>query len=238
MNYNYSRRTKVEEKKNIRKAYFFVILSFGLIVLFFFFGLPTIVKFAAFLTEIKSSSSPIGSSDTTPPQPPRFGTLPEYTKETKVEVSGNTEAGSIVKISANNKDEEVVANNEGRFNYTFILRDGENGISAKSVDQAGNESSDSEFYTIIFDKDPPDLQITKPSDGGQFYGSSEKQITIEGITEENTSVNINGRIVIVGSSGKFSLMTTLTDGENTFTAKAQDKAGNLTEVVFKVTYHP
>ena len=238
MPYQYSRRIRTEEKKNIRKARLFIFLTILLLALFFVFGIPSIAKFAAFLTEIRRTNTKIEVSDNTPPPPPRFEPLPEFTKEDKVEISGQTEAGAIVKLFVNNKEAEVIANNQGHFNYTFTLNDRENTLQAKSVDQAGNESSDSDKITVFLDKDAPTLTINKPEDGSQFYGANERQIVIEGISEEDAAVNINSRMVVVENDGSFSLYTTLSEGENSFSIKTRDKAGNETEKTLKVTFNP
>lgn len=238
MPYQYSRRIRIEEKKNIRKAVFFIFLTILLLALFFVFGIPSIAKFAAFLTEIRGTNTQIEVSDTTPPTPPRFDSLPGFTKDDKVEISGQTEAGAIVKLELNNKEDEVIANSDGHFNYTFTLHDGENTLQAKSVDQAGNESADSDKFTVILDKSAPELTISKPQDGSQFFGANERQIVIEGITEEDAIVNINNRMVVVENDGSFSLFTTLSEGENSFNIKSRDQAGNEIEKTLKVTFNP
>lgn len=238
MQYNYSRRIKVEEKKNIRKAYFLILLTIGVLILFFVYGIPLIAKFAAFLTELRGTSTKIELADTTPPPPPRFSPLDEFTNQDKVDISGQTEAGAVVKLSLNNKEDEVVTNNQGQFVYSFELTTGENTISAKAADQNGNESSNSQKITIFLDKEPPILTVNKPNDLDQFFGAKERQIVIEGQTEEYATVNINNRMVVVENDGSFSYFTSLSDGENTFTIKVHDRARNETEKNLKVIFNP
>ena len=48
----------------------------------------------------------------------------------------------------------------------------------------------------------------------------------------------HGRIVVVESDGSFAFTTTLSEGENQFTVKASDKAGNSTEAVLKLNFSP
>ena len=237
--YNYySRRNKTEEKKNLRKAFIFIFLSVTLIILFLVYGLPSVARFAAFLTDLRSSSSPVDVADTTPPTPPRLEPLPEFTKDKKIELKGKSEAGSEVILSINDKDEEILANSEGNFTYTFQLLDGENTLVVSSVDASGNESSKSETYRIVFDESPPELTLNKPNEGTEFFGPKERQIVLEGKTEGDASININGRLVVVDNDGSFTFATTLSQGENKFTIKAQDQAGNFTEKTITVTYEP
>jgi hypothetical protein len=234
----YSRLTKTEEKKNIRRAYFFGFLTIALIVVFIFLGLPAFAKFAGFLTDLRKSSEAPEVGDTTPPAPPRLEPLPEATNNLQVEIKGSTEPGATVVLTLNNKQQELLANKEGTFSYTFSLADGENTLSAIAFDSAGNESQKTKKYKITYDNDPPELAIVKPEDGSKFYGAKQRQIVIEGMTEEGASVNINERLVVVEADGSFSFATSLSEGENQFSIKASDKAGNTTEKSLTLHFTP
>ena len=59
-----------------------------------------------------------------------------------------------------------------------------------------------------------------------------------GEPEPNPLVFINGSQVVIDSEGKFESIQSLNDGDNTFTVKAQDAAGNYTEVARRVVYSP
>ena len=238
MVYRYSRKAKTEEKKNLRRAVIFGILTLALLAVFFFYGLPAIIKFAAFLTDLKKSSTPSEISDSTPPPPPRFEPFPSHTNDLEIELKGSTEPGVTVILFLNNKNEEVLVNSEGDFNYDFELNDGKNTISAKAIDQAGNESQKTDTQTVTYDNDSPEINITKPQNNSEFFGSKERQIVIEGVTEEDASVSINGRKVVVESDGTFAFAITLSEGENQFTIKAEDRAGNSDEQSLLVTYTP
>ena len=238
MTYKYSRKAKIEEKKNTKKAILFTILTIVLLVVFYFIGLPSFVKFAAFLTDLRSTTTPAETSDTTPPSLPRFDVLPKYTNQEEIKIKGKTEPGVNVKIFINGDEGIILSDSEGEFTYDYILREGENVLSALAYDNSGNESQETKTHIVIYDNQPPELSIDKPEDGREFYGSTERQVVIEGSTEEEASVNINGRIVIVDSNGKFTFATTLSEGENNFKIKAQDKAGNSTEESLLIKYTP
>lgn len=238
MSKRYSRKAEIEQKKNFKKAIFFSILTLGISAIFFFFGLPSIIKFAAFLTDIRSTTTPVETSDTTPPPPPRLDSFPLYTNEKEIKIKGETEPGVNVKILVNGDEEVVLSDGEGEFNLSIKLKGGENKLSALAYDDSGNESKETKTYTIVFDNNPPELDVEKPENGAEFYGSSERQIVIEGTTEKDASVNINGRLVIVDSDESFTFATTLSEGENNFTIKAQDRAGNTTEKSLTVKFHP
>jgi bacillopeptidase F len=233
---NYSRRSNTQQKKNIRKAFVFGLLTIGVLLIFLFFGLPTVARFAAFLTDLRSSSQPVEINDTTPPAPPRISEPAEYTSKTAIDIKGTTEPGANVIIYANGDEEEVLSNKGGEFTFEWELLDGENRIYAKAKDAAGNESQESEVHIVTYDNEAPDLTVSSPENGKTFYGSSERQITIEGLTEEGSSVTINDRLVVVNAQGEFTFATTLSDGENTFNIKATDRAGNTKETTLSVNY--
>lgn len=234
----YSRLARTEEKKNIKRAILFGTMTIGIIIAFIFFGLPIVARFAGFLTDLKKGGSPVEISDTTPPAPPILERPPEYTKDQQLNISGKTEPGATVTLFFNASEDEIIANKDGEFNYTFKLRKGENTISLKAKDSAGNESQESKIYEVVFDNESPDLEITSPEEGKEYYGSKERQITIEGLTEDGVSLTINDRIVAVEEDGAFTFLTTLEEGKNNFNIKSTDKAGNQTEMDFAVSFTP
>lgn len=238
MSKRYSRLTRTEERKNVRKAFIFTVLTIVSMLAVIVFGLPAMAKFAAFLTDIKKSGQPVETGDTTPPAPPRLGPLPEATNELKVEIRGSTEPGVTVVLFLNRKKEELLANKDGEFTHSFLLQDGENAISAQARDSAGNESQKTQSFKITFDDDPPELEIITPEDGSEYYGSKQRQVVIEGKTEEEATVIINERLVVVEQDGTFAFTTTLSEGENQFTIKALDKAGNVTEKSIALHFTP
>ncbi len=238
MRRRYSRRAQTEEKRNIKRAVRFGFLTLALIVIFIFLGLPAVAKFAGFLTDLRKSTVPVDINDTTPPAPPILSNPPEYTKKKTVEITGKTEAGATVTLFLNNSEEEILADNDGEFSYRFSLQKGENTASVKAKDNAGNESQESKVYKIVFDDQPPKLEIISPEDNREFYGSKERQISIEGTTEEGASLTVNERIVAVDSDGSFTFLTTLEEGDNNFTIKAEDQAGNSAEATLAVRFSP
>ena len=98
----YSRLAKTEKKKNIRKAILYIILTIVSLVLLIVFGIPSLAKMAAFLSDLRGSSQPIEKEDTTSPPPPRFEAPPKYTNREIVKIKGFGEPGSTIKIFANN----------------------------------------------------------------------------------------------------------------------------------------
>ncbi len=233
----YSRRKKIEETENKRKAFLFFFLTIICLILIFF-SVPIIARFSSFVSEFKKTTEETEVEDTTPPPPPRFDPIPKKTNEEKITIKGSTEPGVSVIISINDKELEVVSNSLGEFNLSFNLKKGENSIYAIAKDTAGNESKPSEKYIVVFDNEPPLIEIIKPTDGSTFFGPKQRQVFIQGKTETGVKLQINSRFVLVEQDGDFSFTTTLSEGENNFVIKAEDEAGNSTEKNLKLVYHP
>ncbi len=234
----YSRKEKIEEKKNIRKVIVFSILSVSLVAFLFVFGIQLVVRYTDFISSLSNSNTPFKKDDVTPPTQPRIELVSESTNRSKIDINGSSEPGSTVLIRKNNDEYEVLSNREGRFSLSVELNDGDNIIRAKSRDSAGNESILTEEIVIHFDNKEPELEIVKPGDNAEFYGQSQKQMTIEGRTESTARVSINEKVIIVDGNGHFHNQYSLSEGENTFKIKVQDEAGNATEREIKVIYNP
>lgn len=238
MRRRYSRKAKIETRRNIRRTVLYIISAILVIAILFFFGLNLLIKYAGFFMDIDSSDTPIEVEDTTPPPPPRLRSYEDVTNQEDIEIRGNTESGAKVRLLINNREEEVLANNEGQFSYTFELNKGKNQFSAIAIDSSGNESTESDTVSIVYDDQPPDLEIIKPSDGQDFYGAENRQINIEGQTEDDARVSINGKWAVVDNQGKFSYLVSLEDGENIFEIISTDKAGNQSEAELAVNFTP
>ena len=234
----YSRRYKVEEKRNTRRAIVFIILTVAFSILIIFYGIPTVAKFATFIADFRNQSVSTTFKDTTPPPPPRFNSPQTVTNNPKLELNGTSEAGAKVTIDFNSDKEEVLVDSDGKFTHEFTLQKGENTFWATAKDTDGNESGKSSVYNITLDTEPPDLELTSPADGSSFSGSRERQMVLKGKTEPNSKVQVNDRLAIVSSDGSFNFVTTLSEGENNFTVSAEDAAGNKTEKSLKVSFNP
>lgn len=239
MRRGYSRLNSVEEQKNLQKAVFFVILTALVVTGLFFIGIPTLGRFVAFVSDLGKSNKPITSTDKTPPPPPRFNIFPDFTNQKQVTLTGSAEPGSNVKLTFNGTEQDNIVDRDGSFSFSNLsLNDGRNSFSAVAIDPAGNTSQKTKEFNINFDNKPPDLTIDSPQDGTQFFGSNQRQITIQGTAEANAQVTVNDRIVAVDDNGKFQYTTTLNEGENKFTFKAADQAGNTTEKDLTLNFTP
>lgn len=235
---NYSRLKKIQNKRNIKNAFIFIFLSFAMLAFFIFIGIPLLIKYTSFISDIRKSSEPIEKNDDTPPPPPRIDTIPESTNELEIKIGGKSEPGATLKIFYNSDKKEVLANNEGYFSTDINLAEGNNTITFQAMDKSGNESQKTKSFNIVYDNEPPELTIKSPENNITLYGSNHRQLTIAGVSEKNTRVYINERIVVVDDEGIFSFTTSLTEGENSFNIVAEDEAGNKTEQSLTVNYIP
>lgn len=232
----YSRLASVEEKRNVKSAYWYGLLSVLAIIFLIFFGLPMIVKFAGFIGDISKSSKPVEINDTTPPAPPQFDDIPEFTNKETLNVTGKSESGATISIRANNETSEILANNDGVFNFVFNLKQGDNTIDAKAKDTSSNESTQTQTYKVVYDNTEPKLEITTPTDGASFFGSGQRQLSIKGNVSENVDLTINGRIIALKDDDTFTFTTTLSEGENKFEVKAVDPSGNETLTTLTINF--
>lgn len=234
----FSRRyINTEEKSNTRKAILFISLTIAALALLYFFGIPALGKLASFVSSMKGNNK-ISSTDTTPPPPPKFKPFTGYSNNPNITLYGNTEAGATVKLTLNGAESEVLSDNGGGFTFNITLESGTNTFAALAIDQAGNQSQKTEDYQITFDKDVPDLEIKSPNDGTSFYGSTQRQVTISGVTEPEANVTINDRIISVDDEGIFQYTTTLNEGSNSFNIKSSDQAGNTIEKSITLNFSP
>lgn len=226
----YSRLESTEEKRNFRNAITLVGLTILVIILLFVYGIPAVGKIASFVSGLRGSTTAITNNDKTPPAPPNLDILNDFTNQPVTGISGTAEPGATVRLTFNGADQETVVDKDGNFAFKGLtLKDGQNTFSALTQDNSGNKSQATETHTITFDNKPPDLTVTSPTDGTKFFGSTQRQVNIQGSTEASASVTINDRIVSLTNSGNFQYPVTLNAGDNKFAVKSVDQAGNFTE---------
>ncbi len=234
----YSRLSARERKRYTRQTVLFSFLTILLIIAIIVWGIPSLVKVAIFLGDLRSSSQPISGEDTIPPPPPVFQPILDATNSAQIRVEGFAEEGSTVIISVNNSEvAEVIVESDGEFLVNNLeLEGGENRISASAIDSSGNKSHPSSTHRVRYDANPPTLEITAPENRSTFYGQQERITQVRGSAEPGSQVLINDSFVILSQDGSFSHNITLETGENTITVIARDRAGNEIVEKIKVNY--
>lgn len=210
-----------------------------IVVVFFFWGVPILVRIAEFLNILRDESSSSSSGDVIPPFTPRVESIPTATNSANLPIKGSAEAGSTVEIFLNGElKKKLLVGQNARFSIEdFSLSEGENRVEVRSIDQAGNTSPLSAPSIVTFDKEVPTLEVLEPKSGAAFTGGN-RDIKITGTVEVGSTVTVNGFLAIVDSEGKFSYTYALSAGDNTLNILAKDAAGNSKEEKVQVTYSP
>jgi hypothetical protein len=149
------------------------------------------------------------------------GLIPSFGRATdrKVSIALNGGAAIVVPIDAN-----------GHFALPLALADGTNQVIVALV--TATETIASTSATVVLDKTPPPLTLTKPKDGDTIDGAN---VTVEGKAEPGATVLVNDRSAIVGQDGSFSETLTVPAGALPITVLARDRAGNETKTQLAVT---
>ncbi len=221
----------------MRMAFVFGISAVAIILILAFFGIPVVTKLAGYFMGLKSKPA-IVNEDKTPPGPPFIKPLTAATNNVKLRVEGTSEPDATVIVFVNDESEETTANTNGEFNADITLTKGTNEIYAKAKDKAGNESVDSKHYSVYYSKEKPKLEVTKPSQGDNYYGDKQRQISVEGKTCIDCTLTVNGRLALVDDDGNFKLTYGLNNGSNDLNIIATDKAGNTEETTIAVNFTP
>jgi len=236
-----SHRAKIEERRFYRKLLLTIVSLVGIGLFLVFIGLPLLARFIVFFTSLtpNTRTTTTNATDQTVLIPPDLDPVDEATNSSPISLSGYGESNGLVKIYLNGKQRtKVDTQNDGKFIASDIdLKEGENTIYATTVDKNNRESSPSSTFTITFSKNPPKLDISDPEDGAK-YSSEQKDVQIKGSTDAGNRITINDRYVVVDPYGKFSFSASLSNGDNEFTVKSTDPAGNTSEKKIKVTYYP
>lgn len=145
---------------------------------------------------------------------------------TSVTVSGDTEAGAVVHLFRDGSQiGQATAGRTGRFSLTAALAVGENSFTARAIDEAGNEGTESlpVRITRLEDTTPEAPEITSPSDGDEVAAS---QVAVEGTTQAGSGARVylyvNGVLksqAFVRADGSFRAFAALDAGENRIQAK-------------------
>lgn len=229
-----SRRARTEQRKLVRQILLLGGGAIVLLVVFIFVIAPGAVQLVA---NILGTGQPITFNDTLPPQVPVLAAPVPATYSAELAITGYGEAGSTVVLLVNGqKSAEVKLGSDGQLSQTIALTDGENSLSTYAVDDAGNESSASRSFTIIVDREPPQIEITEPQDGQTIELRKNQNLTIKGKTEPHSRITINGRLALANSTGEFSSTYLLSEGENKLEFKVQDEAGNTADKILTVQF--
>jgi hypothetical protein len=234
----FSRSGRLEEKKQQKRLLIAVAGSVGLLFFLLLFGVKILVGFSLLVDRIRGNSAAPATTGQTIIQPPLldpFSTV--ATKSGSLRVTGSGQQGLTVILYVNEKEvKKTIMTKTGTFTSAITgLKDGPNTISAKLADEKGNTSDLSNILSISIKGSAPILEINSPEDNATVRGDT-NTVTITGNTEDDTTVTVNGRLIVVKTDNSFSYSYPLNEGDNKLSIEAVDIAGNKTEVERNVRY--
>lgn len=229
-----SRLARNQSKLLFRQAVFLVGLTLFLLFILIRFGIPILIRLAAFFGD-KGDSSDVPIEQTQALLPPTLQPLPEATNSAQLELGGFAQENQRVRVFLNaNPLDDVVSGNDGSFSLPVTLRKGENRIWA-TVRTDDQESEQSPELMMVYDDESPQITLDSPQDGIEF---TEDNVEVKGLVSEEVYLTIQGRLVNQDSDGSFTSSLTLQEGENIITVFAKDSAGNAATKEVKVIYSP
>lgn len=231
-----SRLDKISRRHYEKNILFILIAIIIILVVFFVYGVPLLIKYSVFIGGIKNSDDKYTSkTNSSYIAPPVLDPLPSATNKEKITVSGSAQPKQTIKLYINGKYvDKVTVNENGSFSFeNALLDEGDNNISAKSLNLS-RESDYSQNVSIKYIDKLPSLDINKPNDQ-QIISQGDSHISVEGKTDPDALVSINDYQTIVDNDGNFSYLLNLQKGENKIKVVATDEAGNKTIKELSVT---
>ena len=233
------KRHSEEQKKH---AIFFSILGSVAIILFLaIYGLPLFTRYILYLGNDRAPLKVTPAQDgINYVAPPVLDESFSATNSATMTIKGIASKNQLVKLFINGSVVgQQKTDSKGRFSFSNVsLNVGSNQINAKAYAGTNKQSDYSNNLNIDYSNKGPTLNIVSPVDNQSFSGSSSQTLHIQGNTDPNCNVTINGSWAIVNSDGSFTYDFPLQNGDNHITFIATDQAGNSTTVERKVTFSP
>lgn len=229
-----NRATAQETKKQIT---FFIIAIIILIFVAFQFG-PGILNLIAQFTGSKTTINNITNEENTL-EAPFIDSIPEATDSAVINISGSsTYSDAQVELYVNDDlSDTTPLSADQKFTFTNVrLTEGQNIIKAR-VKKGSETSTYTRSYYVSYSQGTPKLEITSPSDNQEFK-RGDQTIIVQGTTDPENIVTVNGFRAIVDSSGNFTYNLNLSEGDNNLEIKAQNKSGKTTDKKIKVSFRP
>ena len=150
------------------------------------------------------------------------------TKISTITVSGTVTDTSAVTVTVNGQPVNLSGT---QFSTSVTLAEGSNTITVLATDAFGNVGTATRNVTL--DTTAPVLTITSLQDGAV---TTETQLTITGtVTDATTTTVTVNNVAATRNGNEFSAVVSLVEGPNTFVIRAEDAAGNQTEITRTVT---
>lgn len=209
----------------------------AVIALLFTFGVKALLSLGSVLS-VFSDQKVEQPTTKAPLIAPRLEPVDTATNSARIAIKGIGQEGATAELFVNDQSyaKNVIGKN-GDFLFENVeLKEGQNSVYAILELEDGTKSIPSQKQFIIYDKTPPKLDITTPTDGATIKGQKELKVT--GKSEPDVTVTVNDAIAIVNQDGSFSYSMVLNEGQTTIKVVATDVAGNQTTMQRVVNYQP
>lgn len=141
----------------------------------------------------------------------------DWVSSTAVTISGMVEEGCTLTV---NSVRVTMIDNQS-FEALVHLRAGDNTVTLKAVDPAGNAFN--QVLHLFVATDEPWLHLESPSDGAIF---PQREVRVLGTVQTGSTVTINGRLVTI-KEGLVNELLVLPEGQSTIVIEVIDPAGNV-----------
>jgi len=230
-----SRLLKKQEKEMRQQTFFFIFLSIALLLLFIFIIVPNLIRL--FFNFFNNDQTATMEDNVPPTVPILFEVPPEATFSAQLKLDGYADPNSkVVYVLNGDQVEEDEVTEEGQFSQEIQLEKGENQLTIYAVNESGTESLQSKSDQIIFDDEPPTINIVEPEPDSVIELKRNRNTSVSGETEPLSKVYLNDRLIMVDGSGQFHSTYYLDEGDNTLNFVAIDPAGNRSELEIKVKF--
>lgn len=233
-----SRLTRRSLKQNKNQLYIYI----GTIVVILFIAInfgPTLIGFAGSALDTLAGKS--GQADSIKSnadlQAPNIDSTFTATPSASVQITGKTDyqSGQVELYVNGYKAGSTNIEHDQTFSVENVkLSEGDNFIKARVVrdDKKGNFSDETKISYI---KSAPKLEVASPTDK-QSFKKADKTISVNGTTDPDSNITVNGFVAIVDSSGNFSYDLALNNGDNKITVVATGPSGQTTTKELTVNY--
>lgn len=219
-----SRRVKQEEKQALRQTLLFGLAGVAFLLISIFVIVPGVIRLIGSFSQL-----PTEAAEQLPPQVPQFSVPPTATASASYTLTGFTTPQAKVYIIQNGSEvTNVTADDSGSFAVPLTFVEGENTLAAYAKNGT-QESAVSQEYTTIFDNQPPQIEITEPTENQSIQGKRNQNLTVKGKTKPGSRLFLNDRLVFLQPDGAFSTTHRLENGTNTLAFRVIDQAGNQAE---------
>jgi len=232
-----SRLRRFEEKRLRHRMALFLTLSIGLILFVVLFGVKILIGFSLFVDQIRGNSPQTQQQNSAILIAPQLDPTFEATNSATITVTGKAQGEVTLVLYVNDTEvKKTSVEKDGSFAIKNVaIHDGKNTINARIMDDMKNASELSNTIVVEYVKRAPLIEIVTPADNQEYY-AEDNQVAITGRTEEDMTVTVNGRVIVVATDGTFTGNYPLSEGDNKLTFIATDNAGNQTTVEKTVKY--